>query len=84
MTARKLRQYFQSHQIVVKTDYPIKKVLHKPDLAGRMVAWSVELSEFDITYVPRGAIKSQALADFVLELTNPPGKEEPQPWTLSV
>ncbi|MCI74312.1 hypothetical protein A2U01_0095576, partial [Trifolium medium] len=24
-----------------------------------MVAWSVELSEFDITYVPRGAIKSQ-------------------------
>ncbi|MCI95248.1 hypothetical protein A2U01_0116546, partial [Trifolium medium] len=24
-----------------------------------MVAWSVKLSEFDITYVPRGAIKSQ-------------------------
>ncbi|MCI77542.1 hypothetical protein A2U01_0098812, partial [Trifolium medium] len=24
-----------------------------------MVAWSVELSEFDISYVPRGAIKSQ-------------------------
>ncbi|MCI26253.1 hypothetical protein A2U01_0047448, partial [Trifolium medium] len=46
-------------QIVVKTDYPIKNVLRKPDLAGRMVAWSVELFEFDITYVPRGAIKSQ-------------------------
>ncbi|MCI65828.1 hypothetical protein A2U01_0087086, partial [Trifolium medium] len=24
-----------------------------------MVAWSVKLSEFDISYVPRGAIKSQ-------------------------
>ncbi|MCI84124.1 hypothetical protein A2U01_0105400, partial [Trifolium medium] len=24
-----------------------------------MVAWSAELSEFDITYLPRGAIKSQ-------------------------
>ncbi|MCI68899.1 hypothetical protein A2U01_0090160, partial [Trifolium medium] len=24
-----------------------------------MVAWSVELSEFNITYVPIGAIKSQ-------------------------
>jgi hypothetical protein len=44
VTARKLRQYFQSHKIVVKTDYPIKNVLRKPDLAGRMVAWSVELS----------------------------------------
>ncbi|GAU29790.1 hypothetical protein TSUD_293580 [Trifolium subterraneum] len=84
ITARKLRQYFQSHQVVVKTDYPIKNVLRKPDLVGRMVAWSVELSEFDIMYVPRGAIESQALADFVLELTNPPSENEPQPWTLSV
>ncbi|GAU38036.1 hypothetical protein TSUD_274380 [Trifolium subterraneum] len=84
ITTRKLRQYFQIHQVVVKTDYPIKNVLRMPDLAGRMVAWSVELSEFDITYMPRGAIKSQALADFVLELTNPPSESEPQPWTLYV
>ncbi|GAU41237.1 hypothetical protein TSUD_280360 [Trifolium subterraneum] len=55
-----------------------------PDLAGRMVAWPVELSEFDITYFPRGAIKSQALADFVLELTDPPSENEARPWTLSV
>ena len=72
ITVHKLRQYFQSHQVVVKTDYPIKNVLRKPDLAGRMVAWLVELSEFDITYIPRRAIKSQALADFVLELADPP------------
>ncbi|MCI97107.1 retrotransposon protein putative Ty3-gypsy subclass, partial [Trifolium medium] len=47
-----------------------------------MVAWLVELSEFDISYVPRGAIKSQILADFILELTNPPNESEPRPWTL--
>lgn len=41
--ARCLRPYFQSHQIVVKTDHPIKQVLRKPELAGRMIAWSVEL-----------------------------------------
>jgi len=40
--------YFQSHQVVVKMNYPIKQVLGKPELAGRMVAWFVELSEFDI------------------------------------
>ncbi|WJX63867.1 hypothetical protein P8452_48702 [Trifolium repens] len=84
VTARKLRQYFQSHKIMVKTDYPIKNVLRKPDLAGRMVAWSVELSEFDITFSPRGAIKSQILADFVLELTTPAEESTEQPWTLSV
>jgi hypothetical protein len=45
--------------VIVRTDYPIQKVLRKPDLSGRMVAWEVELSEFDITFSPGGAIKSQ-------------------------
>jgi hypothetical protein len=71
VTARRLRQYFQSHKVIVKTDYPIKQVLKKPDLAGRMVAWSIELSEFDMIFSPRGSIKSQILADFVLEMTSP-------------
>ncbi|KAK2427613.1 hypothetical protein QL285_026181 [Trifolium repens] len=84
VTARRLRQYFQSHKVIVKTDYPIKQVLKKPDLAGRMVAWSIELSEFDMTFSPRGAIKSQILADFVLEMTSPPEEEGNLPWTLSV
>ncbi|MCI60605.1 hypothetical protein A2U01_0081861, partial [Trifolium medium] len=46
-----------------------------------MVAWSVELSEFDVIFAPRGAIKSQMLADFVLEMSNPPGKDTTLPWT---
>nr|KYP39617.1 hypothetical protein KK1_039047 [Cajanus cajan] len=41
-TARRLRHYFQSHKVVVRTDCPIVKVLRKPELAGRMVSWSVE------------------------------------------
>jgi ribonuclease HI len=70
--------------VIIKTDHPIKQVLKKPDLAGRMVAWSIELSEFDITFSPRGSIKSQVLADFVLEMTSPPEEEGKLPWTLSV
>lgn len=35
---RKLRDYFQGHLIIVKANYPIKKVLKKPDLVGRMMA----------------------------------------------
>jgi len=48
--ARHLRPYFQNHYITVKTDYSIQKILQKPDLAGRMSSWAVELSEFNICY----------------------------------
>ena len=49
-TARHLRPYFQNHNIIVKIDYPIQKILQKPDIAGRMLSWVVELSEFNIWY----------------------------------
>ena|ERR1044072_288054 len=46
ISERNLRPYFQSHTIVVNTDQPIRQIMQKPDLAGRMVGWAVELSEF--------------------------------------
>jgi len=82
LTARRMRPYFQNHSITVRTDYPIFKILSKPDLAGRMIGWSVEFSEFDIRYEPRGAIKSQCLADFSAELTPLPTLSGE--WTLYV
>jgi len=69
LTARRMRPYFQNHSITVKTDYLIFKILSKPDLAERMITWLVELSEFDIRYKLRGAIKSQCLVDFSTERT---------------
>jgi hypothetical protein len=83
-TARQLRHYFQGYHVIIKTDYPIKQVLRKPDLAGRMVVWSVELSEYDMVFSPRGSVKSQVLADFVLELTTPSEEMSLEPWILSV
>ena len=50
LTARRMRPYFQNHSIIIRTDYPIFKILSKPDLSGRMIGCSVELSEFDIGY----------------------------------
>ena len=32
--ARRLRPYFQSHMIIIRTDHPMQKILQKPDLAG--------------------------------------------------
>ena len=53
------------------TDQPIKKSMNKPEATGRMVQWAIELSQFDIEYHPRTAIKAQALADFITEFTLP-------------
>ncbi|KAK3005047.1 hypothetical protein RJ639_015944 [Escallonia herrerae] len=52
IAARKLRPYFQSHTIIVLTDKPLRRILHKLDLSGHLVPWSIELGEFDIHYRP--------------------------------
>ena len=69
MASRKLRHYFQAHVINVMTDHPLKKAMNKLEAARRLIQWAVELSEFDIRYQPRHAIKAQALADFIAEFT---------------
>ncbi|KAK0600228.1 hypothetical protein LWI29_012865 [Acer saccharum] len=43
----------------------------KPEVSGRLTKWAIELSEFDVEYLPRTAIKAQAVADFVAEFTEP-------------
>ncbi|KFK44313.1 hypothetical protein AALP_AA1G241900 [Arabis alpina] len=68
VAARKLRPYFQSHTIVVMSAQPLRTILHSPSQSGRMAKWAVELSEYDIEYRNRTSTKSQALADFLIEL----------------
>ena len=67
--ARKLKPYFQAHTIVVLTDQPLKWVMSSPKAAGRMALWAIELSEFDVQYRPRTAVKEQIVADFIAEYT---------------
>ena len=57
-TSRKLRHYFQAHVINVMTDHPLKKTMNKLEATGQLIQWAVELSEFDIRYQPRHAIKA--------------------------
>ena len=66
-----MRPYFQANPILVMTDRPIRKSMNKPEATRRMVQWAIELSQFDIEYYPRTAIKAQALVDFVTEFTLP-------------
>jgi hypothetical protein len=72
IASRKLRPYFQAHTIWVLTEYPLRKVMQKLDLSKRLANWAIELDEFDPNFLPRNAIKDQALADFLVEFTNLP------------
>ncbi|XP_057505747.1 uncharacterized protein LOC130789037 [Actinidia eriantha] len=76
VTSRKLMHYFQAHPISVYTEYPLKDILLKADLTGRLSKWSLELGQFDIKFSSRMAIKGQVLADFVAEFS--PKSESPE------
>ena len=90
-TKRKLRHYFESHPISVITNFPIKQILSKPNLSGRLTKWVIDVGIYDIRYLPRAAKKGQVLADFLVEIqsfTQPPEqimqtKDEQLPWILS-
>ncbi|XP_021774601.1 uncharacterized protein LOC110738498 [Chenopodium quinoa] len=83
VAARKLRPYFDCHQIEVLTDQPLEKVLGKVEKSGRVAKWAFELTEFSISYQPRAAIKAQGLADFLAEFSYQEIlDEEKKIWTI--
>ncbi|XP_057444150.1 uncharacterized protein LOC130736328 [Lotus japonicus] len=73
--------YFVSHTL---QGAETRQVLQNPDLSGRLVAWSVELSEYGLQYDKRGKVGAQALADFVVELTPEVGERVNTQWMLFV
>ncbi|KAH9792469.1 hypothetical protein KPL71_004135 [Citrus sinensis] len=94
VATRKLRPYFQAFPVSVITNQPLRQTLRKLDAYGRLVKWAIELSEFDINYKLRAAIKAQAIADFVAEFIEPEVgfdqlsaatvNDEDRAWRLSV
>ena len=66
---RKLRHYFKSHPVTIVTSFPLGEVTQNQDATGRITKWALELMGQGISYAPRTAIKSQVLADFIVEWT---------------
>ncbi|GJZ22776.1 reverse transcriptase domain-containing protein [Tanacetum coccineum] len=88
--SKPLKRYFQAHPIIVITDQPIQQVLSRPEVAGRLQKWSIELGEYAIHYRPRVSVKGQILADFIVERPEEDSpntlmeveEELPEPWIL--
>ncbi|KAK4388314.1 hypothetical protein Sango_2438000 [Sesamum angolense] len=66
---------------------PIEKMtLALLDTSGQLVKWEIELSEYDISYLPCTTIKAQALANFVSKIMGTPMEDasKVEKWLLHV
>jgi hypothetical protein len=66
MNARKLRHYFDGHRIRVITNQLLNDLFANKEVSTRIIKWGAELSKYTVDFERRSAIKSQVLADFVI------------------
>ena len=78
ISSRKLKHYFQAHEITVPSSQPLGDIFSNKEASGRIGKWITELSQFEHDYVSRTTIKSQALVDFYGRL-DAFGVSNPQP-----
>ncbi|CAM8912699.1 unnamed protein product [Rhodiola kirilowii] len=76
---QKLRHYMQAHTVhVVSKADPIKYILSRPVLSGRLAKWAMLLKQYDLVFVPQRATKGQAIADFFAD------HPVPAEWEFSI
>ena len=73
---RKLPHYFQSHTIVVLTQFLLRSLLQSAEYTGRVAKWGTILGAFDIKYMPCTSVKGQVLVDLVAEFAETPLEDE--------
>ncbi|XP_068344134.1 uncharacterized protein [Pyrus communis] len=67
-TIQKLRHYMNAYTIHLATKAdPIKYVMSKPVLTGRLAKWTLLLNQYEIICIPAKVVKGQALADFLAD-----------------
>lgn len=69
MATKKLRHYFQEHEVTVVAETPVGEIIRNREATGRVAKWAIEMAAHTINYEPRKAIKSQALVDFMSDWT---------------
>jgi ribonuclease HI len=85
MASRKLRHYFEAFKVRVTSDRGLGELFRNPEASVRIAKWAAELSGYHITFEPRTTIKSQVLADFIVDWTGPitqPDTFAEKVWTI--
>ncbi|XP_071698959.1 uncharacterized protein [Rutidosis leptorrhynchoides] len=64
---------------MVLTDQPIRQLLYKLEISGRLTKWAIELGEHEILYCARSAIKGQVMANYLAEMAaDMPAIDDPE------
>jgi hypothetical protein len=86
MSTRKLRHYFEAHRVRVLMNQPLNNIFENHDSTSRIGKWAMELSKHVIDFQKRSAAKSQVLADFIVDWTEPSSYTEgtmvDTPWQV--
>jgi hypothetical protein len=67
------------------SSFPLGEIIQCREASGRIAKWAVELMGETISFAPRKAIKSQALADFLAEWVDtllPTAPIQAELWTM--
>uniref|UniRef100_A0A2N9FDC7 Reverse transcriptase domain-containing protein n=1 Tax=Fagus sylvatica TaxID=28930 RepID=A0A2N9FDC7_FAGSY len=66
--SQRLRHYFLAHKVQLMTkSHPIRSLLQRPVLSGRLAQWLLQLSQYEIIAETSTAIKSQAIAHLLAQ-----------------
>jgi ribonuclease HI len=85
MAAKKPKHYFEEHEMKVVRAAPISEIIGNKDASGMIAKWEIELAPYTPQYERRDAIKSQALADFLVdwaEIQYEPPMPESNYWKM--
>jgi hypothetical protein len=85
MASRKLRHYFEVFKVRVTSDRGLGELFRNLEASVPITKWVAELSVYHITFEPRTTIKSEVLADFIVDWTGPTWQQEESPekvWTI--
>jgi ribonuclease HI len=85
MASHKLHHYFEAFKVQVTLDRGLGELFRNPEASVRIAKWAAELFGYHITFEPRTAIKSQVVADFIVDWTGPTWQQEESPekvWTI--
>jgi hypothetical protein len=85
MASRKLRHYFEAFKVRVTSDRGLGELFRNLEASVRIAKWAAKLFGYHITFEPRTTIKSQVLADFIVDWAGPTRHQEEPPekvWTI--
>jgi ribonuclease HI len=85
MASCKLHHYFEAFKVRVTSDRGLGELFINLEASVRIAKWATKLSGYHITFEPRTTIKSQVLADFIVDWTGPitqPDEPAEKVWTI--